>query len=252
MRRTHGALLVTGPTGSGKTTTLYAMIAELNVPERAILTIEDPVEYALPGVKQVQVNVKRGLTFAAGLRTMLRSDPDVLMVGEIRDRETAQIGVEAALTGRLVLSTLHTNDAATAVTRLTEMGIERYLVASSVECIVASRLARVLCEECKRPSPVTEEELRDSGLGAGREPFVGFEAVGCPRCGDTGYRGRIGLFEVLEMDDDVRALVIDRYPSRAVEDHAIERGMSTLRDSAVTKVRAGVVSLSEAARVTAE
>ncbi len=252
MHRPHGALLVTGPTGSGKTTTLYAMMAELNVPERAILTIEDPVEYKLSGVKQVQVNVKRGLSFGTGLRTMLRSDPDVLMVGEIRDRETAQIGIEAALTGRLVLSTLHTSNAATAITRLAEMGIERYLVASSVECIVGSRLARVLCEECKTPVHVGTDALRDIGLtGRDLEPFSGFHAVGCPRCGNTGYRGRIGLFEVMEVDDRVREMVIERYPSHEIEDYAISCGMTTLRDSAIAKVRDGVVSLAEAARVTA-
>jgi type IV pilus assembly protein PilB len=184
---------------------------------------------------------------------MLRSDPDVLMVGEIRDRETAQIGIEAALTGRLVLSTLHTNNAATAITRLTEMGIERYLVASSVECIVGSRLARVLCEECKQPVGVSGSDLAEVGLGHGDTgDFEAFAAAGCPRCGGTGYRGRVGLFEVMEMDDSVRAMVIDRYPAHAIEDHAIARGMTTLRDSAIAKVRSGVVSLAEAARVTAE
>jgi type IV pilus assembly protein PilB len=251
LRKTHGAILATGPTGSGKTTTLYAALSQLNTPERTIITIEDPVEYPLPGVKQVQVNPKRGLTFSAGLRTMLRSDPDVVMVGEIRDHETAKIGVEAALTGRLVLTTLHTNDAASAVTRLAEMGVERYLVASSVECVVASRLARKLCTECRRPVEVDAARMREAGfMGEQFEAFEGFEAVGCARCSDTGYRGRSGLFEVLPIDDQIRQLLIDRYPSHAIEAAAQEQGMVSLRDAALDRVKQGTISLSEATRVT--
>ncbi|MGB1582729.1 MAG: GspE/PulE family protein [Solirubrobacterales bacterium] len=251
LRKPHGAILATGPTGSGKTTTLYAAMAQLNTPERTIITIEDPVEYPLSGVKQVQVNAKRGLTFAAGLRTMLRSDPDVVMVGEIRDHETAKIGIEAALTGRLVLTTLHTNDSASAVTRLAEMGVERYLVASSVECVAASRLARRLCKECREPTTIDAAKMREAGYvdyeGAS---FEGFDPVGCPSCSNTGYRGRSGIYEVLTLDDQIREMLIERYPSSAIEETARENGMVTLKDSAVDRVKQGVISLSEAARVT--
>lgn len=251
LRKPHGAILATGPTGSGKTTTLYAALAELNTPERTIITIEDPVEYPLPGIRQVQVDNKRGLTFSAGLRTMLRSDPDVVMVGEIRDHETAKIGVEAALTGRLVLTTLHTNDAASAVTRLTEMGVERYLVASSIECVVASRLARKLCTECRRPVTIDSSTMREAGYADyAIEAFEGFEAVGCARCSHTGYRGRTGIFEVLSIDDRIREMLLDRFPAKAIEGAARERGMVTLAESALDRVHQGVVSLAEAARVT--
>jgi type IV pilus assembly protein PilB len=251
LRKPHGAILATGPTGSGKTTTLYAALAELNTPERTIITIEDPVEYPLHGVRQVQVDAKRGLTFSAGLRTMLRSDPDVVMVGEIRDHETAKIGVEAALTGRLVLTTLHTNNAASAVTRLTEMGVERYLVASSIECVVASRLARKLCTECRRPVTIDETSMREAGYAdAAIEAFDGFEAVGCARCSHTGYRGRTGIFEVLAINDRIRELLLERFPAKAIEDAARENGMVTLSESAFERVKQGVISLAEAARIT--
>lgn len=251
LRKPHGAILATGPTGSGKTTTLYAALAELNQPERTILTIEDPVEYPLIGVRQVQVNVKRGLTFSIGLRAMLRSDPDVVMVGEIRDHETARTAIEAALTGRLVLTTLHTNDAASAVTRLTEMGVERYLVASSVECVVASRLARKLCTECRRPVRIEASALMEAGYAVEQqEPIDGYEAVGCARCSNTGYRGRTGLFEVLSIDDRIREMLIERFPSKAIEAAAREQGMVSLSDAALERVKQGVVSLAEAARVT--
>lgn len=251
LRKPHGAILATGPTGSGKTTTLYAALAQLNTSERTILTIEDPVEYPLAGIRQVQVNARQGMTFSIGLRTMLRSDPDVVMVGEIRDHETAKIAVEAALTGRLVLTTLHTNDAASAVTRLTEMGVERYLVASSIECVVASRLARKLCSECRRPVKIDQAMLNDAGYDdVLAEPIDAFEAVGCARCTNTGYRGRTGLFEVLSIDEHIRGLLLERAPTRAIENAARERGMVTLADSALTRVRQGVISLSEAARIT--
>ncbi|MBJ7354971.1 MAG: Flp pilus assembly complex ATPase component TadA [Thermoleophilaceae bacterium] len=251
LRKPHGAILATGPTGSGKTTTLYAALAELNTSERTIITIEDPVEYPLPGIRQVQVNTKRGLTFSAGLRTMLRSDPDVVMVGEIRDHETAMIGVEAALTGRLVLTTLHTNNAASAVTRLTEMGVERYLVASSIECVIASRLARKLCTECRRPVTIDETRMREAGYAdATIEAFEGYEAVGCARCSNTGYRGRTGIFEVLSISDRIRELLLDRFPAKAIEKAAREDGMVTLSESALERVRQGVISLAEAARIT--
>ncbi|MFT4048403.1 MAG: GspE/PulE family protein [Solirubrobacterales bacterium] len=251
LRKPHGAILATGPTGSGKTTTLYAALSELNTTERTIITIEDPVEYPLAGLRQVQVDNKRGLTFSAGLRTMLRSDPDVVMVGEIRDHETAKIAVEAALTGRLVLTTLHTNDAASAVNRLTEMGVERYLVASSIECVVASRLARKLCVECRKPVTIEAQTLRDAGYAdVSDQSFDAFEAVGCARCSDTGYRGRTGIFEVLSVDERIREMVLERYPAKAIEKAARENGMVTLADSALERVRQGVISLAEAARVT--
>jgi type IV pilus assembly protein PilB len=251
LRKPHGAILATGPTGSGKTTTLYAALAALNAPERTIITIEDPVEYPLPGIRQVQVNTKRGLTFSTGLRTILRSDPDVVMVGEIRDHETAKIGVEAALTGRLVLTTLHTNNAASAVTRLTEMGVERYLVASSIECVVASRLARKLCTECRRPVTIDATAMREAGYAdVAIEEFEGFEAVGCARCSHTGYRGRTGIFEVLSVNDRIRELLLDRFPAKAIENAAREDGMVTLSESAFERVRQGVISLAEAARIT--
>lgn len=251
IRKPHGAILATGPTGSGKTTTLYAALSELNTAERTIITIEDPVEYPLTGIRQVQVDGKRGLTFSAGLRTMLRSDPDVVMVGEIRDHETAKIGIEAALTGRLVLTTLHTNNAASAVTRLTEMGVERYLVASSIECVVASRLARKLCAECRKPVTIDETSMREAGYAdVAIEAFPGFEAVGCARCSHTGYRGRTGIFEVLSIDDRIRELLLERFPAKAIEDAARENGMVTLAESAFERVRQGVISLAEAARVT--
>src|SRR5437588_1601330 len=195
--RAHGAVLVTGPTGSGKSTTLYAALAELNTAERGIITIEDPVEYQIPGITQVQINPKAGLSFATGLRSMMRADPDVLMVGEIRDRETAQIAVEGALTGHMVLSTPHTNDAPSAITRLIEMGIEPFLVASAIDCVVAQRLARMLCPHCKQRTIVPADVLREHGYPA-QFDIEAYEPAGCVRCGQMGYRGRLGLYEVME------------------------------------------------------
>ena len=188
---THGAVLVTGPTGSGKSTTLYAALQMLNTPEKNIITVEDPVEYEMAGLTQVQVSAKAGLTFAAGLRAMVRADPDIIMVGEIRDRETAQIAVESALTGHLVLSTLHTNDAPSAITRLIEMGVEPFLVASALDCVVAQRLARMLCPSCKRRTIIPAKVLRENGYRA-RVELEAYEPVGCRRCGGSGYRGRVG------------------------------------------------------------
>src|SRR5436309_7186234 len=193
-RRAHGAVLVTGPTGSGKSTSLYAALAEINAPEKSIITIEDPVEYEIEGITQLQVNPKAGLSFANGLRSMMRADPDILMVGEIRDRETAQISVEGALTGHMVLSTLHTNDAPSAITRLIEMGIEPFLIASAVDCVVAQRLARTLCQHCKKRALLPADVLRDHGFHS-QFDIEGYEPVGCVRCSGMGYRGRIGLFE---------------------------------------------------------
>jgi type IV pilus assembly protein PilB len=245
----YGAVLVTGPTGSGKSTTLYAALGDINTPEKNIITIEDPVEYQLQGVTQVQVNPRAGLSFAAGLRAMMRADPDVIMVGEIRDKETAQIAVEAALTGHLVLSTLHTNDAPTAVTRLVEMGIEPFLVASAIDCVVAQRLARRLCGQCKRPVTVPAEVMRANGFDV-EGPVDVHEAVGCPRCGGSGYKGRLGLYEVMTLDQEIRELAVARASADQIAASAMRKGMRRLRDDGLEKVRQGHTSLAEVARVT--
>ena len=245
---THGAVLVTGPTGSGKSTTLYAALQLLNTPEKNIITVEDPVEYEMNGLTQVQVSSKAGLTFATGLRAMVRADPDVIMVGEIRDRETAQIAVESALTGHLVLSTLHTNDAPSAITRLIEMGIEPFLVASALDCIVAQRLARMLCPHCKRRTIIPARVLQESGYKA-RVELEAYEPVGCRRCGGSGYKGRIGLYEVMRMSPELQAMTLERRPAEAMRDVAVEQGMTRLRDDGLQKVRQGRTSIAEIARV---
>jgi type IV pilus assembly protein PilB len=246
----HGAVLVTGPTGSGKTTTLYGALRVLHTPEKNIITIEDPVEYELSGVKQMQVNPKAGVTFGSGLRSMMRADPDVIMVGEIRDRETAQIAVEAALTGHLVLSTLHTNDAPTAIARLIDMGVEPFLVASAVDCVVAQRLARTLCPLCKRAVRIEGEVVRAHGFHVDEEWVEVFEPGGCTRCGGTGYRGRIGLYEVMPVDAEIRQLAVRRAAADEIAATAMAKGMRRLRDDGLEKVRAGLTSLAEVARVT--
>jgi type IV pilus assembly protein PilB len=247
-QETHGAVLVTGPTGSGKSTTLYAALMMLNTPEKNIITVEDPVEYEISGLTQVQVANKVGLTFAAGLRSMVRADPDVIMVGEIRDRETAQIAVESALTGHLVLSTLHTNDAPSAITRLIEMGTEPFLVASALGCVVAQRLARMLCSSCKRRTIISAATLQASGYKA-RVDLEAYEPVGCRRCGGSGYRGRIGLYEVMTMSPEIQTLALERAPAESVRDLAVSQGMSRLRDDGLEKVRQGRTSMAEIARV---
>jgi type IV pilus assembly protein PilB len=244
----HGAVLVTGPTGSGKSTSLYGALNQLNTIEKNIITIEDPVEYQLDGITQVQVNNKAGLTFAGGLRSMMRADPDIIMVGEIRDRETAQIAIEAALTGHLVLSTLHTNDAPGAVTRLIEMGIEPFLVGSAVDCVVAQRLARLLCEECKRRTTITADVMRANGFNVGLD-LEAYEPVGCARCGGSGYKGRIGLYEVMWVSDAIRALAVAREPAETIAHAAVHEGMMRLREDGLEKVRRGLTSISEIARV---
>src|SRR4051795_11434225 len=247
--QSFGAVLVTGPTGSGKSTSLYAALGELNTIEKNIITIEDPVEYQVSGITQVQTNPKAGLTFAAGLRSMMRADPDIIMVGEIRDRETAQIAVEAALTGHLVLSTLHTNDAPTAITRLIEMGIEPFLVASAIDCVVAQRLARTLCTHCKRETVLTVEVLRDHGFPVDQD-VQAYEPAGCTRCGNSGYKGRIGLYEVMRLTEEIRQLAITRASADQVADVATRQGMRRLRDDGFEKVRQGLTSIAEVARVT--
>jgi type IV pilus assembly protein PilB len=244
----YGAILVTGPTGSGKTTTLYGALTELNQGDRSIITIEDPVEYRVEGIKQLQVNAKAGMLFASGLRSMMRADPDVIMVGEIRDRETAQIAVEAALTGHLVLSTLHTRDAPTALVRLDDMGIEPFLVASAIDCVVAQRLARTLCTQCKEPTVLHADVLAASGYVV-TDDVQAFKAVGCGRCGGTGYKGRVGLYEVMQVNEEIRSLVMREGSGDAIAAAAVAAGMKTLKDDGLAKVRAGVTSLAEVARV---
>jgi type IV pilus assembly protein PilB len=246
IRRPNGAVLVTGPTGSGKSTTLYGALNALNDGERSILTIEDPVEKRIAGIKQMQIAPKAGVTFDVGLRSMLRADPDVIMVGEIRDAETAHIAIEAALTGHLVLSTLHTRDAPSALSRLIDMGIEPFLVSSAVDCIVAQRLVRMLCKHCKRPQKVSEAVLAEHGL-AGAEPY---EAVGCSRCSGSGYRGRLGLYEVMSVSEPIRALILERASVDEMVAVALGEGMRRLRDDGLLKVREGLTSIAEIERMT--
>jgi type IV pilus assembly protein PilB len=247
-RHAHGSVLVTGPTGSGKSTTLYAVLNSLNTTDKNIVTIEDPVEYQLEGVTQVAVNPRSGLTFATGLRAMMRADPDIIMVGEIRDRETAQISIEAALTGHLLLSTLHTNDAPSSITRLVEMGIESFLVASSVRTVIAQRLARVLCTGCKRPVTLEAELLARSGFGVS-DDVDAFESVGCPRCSGSGYRGRIGVYEIMPVSNAIRDLALHSAAADRIMETARAEGMRTLREDAFEKVKQGVTSIDEVLRV---
>jgi type IV pilus assembly protein PilB len=245
----YGAVLVTGPTGSGKTTSLYAAMNVLNSPERNLITIEDPVEYQLAGLSQIQVNAKAGLTFAKGLRAIVRADPDVIMVGEIRDKETAQIAIESALTGHLVLSTLHTNDAPGAISRLTEMGIEPFLTSSAVDCVISQRLARVLCNNCKERVMLSADALRKSGFGVPYD-IEAYEPRGCPRCKYTGYKGRVGLYEAMSMTDELRELAIQRASADVIRRTAVEQGMQLLAQDGFDKVRVGITSIEEVARVT--
>ena len=246
----YGAILVTGPTGSGKSTTLYAAINETNDPKSNLITVEDPVEYRLPGLSQVHVNEKAGLTFAAALRSILRQDPDKVMIGEIRDRETGTIAIEAALTGHLVLSTLHTNDAPSALTRLTEMGIEPFLTASAVTLVVAQRLARRLCSECKESYTPDESALErvQFHIENGRLPKL-YRAVGCKKCGGIGYKGRMGIHEVMTMSENLERLTVENSGADVIKRQAIEEGMLTLRDDGYAKVKLGHTSLEEILRV---
>jgi type IV pilus assembly protein PilB len=247
--QSYGAVLVTGPTGSGKSTTLYAALNALNTVEKNIITIEDPVEYQIPGINQIGVNLKSGLTFATGLRSILRADPDIVMVGEIRDADTAKISIEAALTGHLVLSTLHTNDAPSAITRLTEMGIAPFLTASAVDVVVAQRLARRLCNYCKQRTVLTVEQLKSANFYEAAFDIEAYEPVGCARCGHTGYKGRVGMYEVMTVSDEIRALTIDRASADVIRATAVQQGMRLLRDDGLEKVRLGVTSIAEVARV---
>ncbi len=238
IKQPHGIVLVTGPTGSGKTTTLYAALTRLDTAALNVMTVEDPIEYDLDGISQTPINARIDMSFARALRTILRQDPDVVMIGEIRDLETAQIAVQASLTGHLVFATLHTNDAVSAVTRLVDMGVEPFLLASSLIGVGAQRLVRRLCLECRKP--FTQENK------------IYYSAVGCPACNRSGYRGRTGIYELLAVDDDLRRLIHDRASEQALRAHAVERGMKSLREDAMRWAEAGVISLEEAVRVTRE
>jgi len=253
IRRPTGALLVTGPTGSGKSTTLYAALAEINRPEINVITVEDPVEYRLAGVNQMQINTRAGLTFAAALRSILRSDPDVVMVGEIRDGETAKISIEAALTGHLVLSTLHTNDAPSTLSRLNEMGVEPFLTGAAVSAVLAQRLARKLCPHCcELYAPTVEDLLRarvSPDVAASSDGMSFYRKIGCPRCNQTGYRGRIGIFQLLEMNEEIESLAVSKASRDELERAALRGGMRTLWDDGLAKVAAGLTSIEELTRV---
>jgi general secretion pathway protein E len=272
IRRPHGIMLVTGPTGSGKTTTLYSCLSKINTPDLNILTVEDPVEYQLEGITQVATNSKIDLTFASVLRSYLRHDPDVIMVGEIRDGETAQMAIQASLTGHLVFSTIHTNDASGAITRLVDMGIEPFLVASSLVGILAQRLVRRICQDCRVTYKPTPEELHKVGIHpdlffGGKLPAPALRTKvtppppgmlytardgGCAKCGKIGYRGRLGIYELLLMDNEIRQLALRNADANSVKQAAIARGMRTLRDDGAMKVLAGVTTLEEVMMVTAE
>lgn len=253
INRSHGVVLVTGPTGSGKTTTLYAALSELNTPDVKIITCEDPVEYQLDGINQIPVNPKIDLTFASGLRAILRQDPDIVLVGEIRDRETAEIAVQAALTGHLVLSTLHTNDSASSITRLIEMGVEPFLVSSSVLAILAQRLIRRVCRDCAKKYVPSETELQRVGLAP--DELKGkqlYRAVGCPNCLNTGYAGRVGIHELLIMDDGIRANIMQNVDSMTIKRTTMAKGMATLREDGLQKAIRGLTTIEEVMMITQE
>jgi type IV pilus assembly protein PilB len=246
----YGMVLVTGPTGSGKTTTLYSALNKINLPEYNIMTAEDPVEYNIDGINQVMVHEEIGLTFAAALKAFLRQDPNIVMVGEIRDLETASIAVKAALTGHLVLSTLHTNDAPSTINRMIDMGIEPFLVSSSVNVILAQRLVRKLCGKCKKKEKIHPEALRELGVASG-ETFELYKAEGCPTCSNTGYSGRIGLYEVMPISDALREMILNRASASEIKEQAVREGMITLRGDGILKLKAGVTSLEEVLRESA-
>ncbi len=249
IRISHGIILVTGPTGSGKTTTLYSALTEINTADKNILTIEDPVEYQVDGIGQMQVNSKIDLTFANGLRSMVRQDPDVILVGEIRDLETAEIAIQAALTGHLVFSTLHTNDAAGAITRIIDMGIEPFLVSSAIQAILAQRLVRTLCPKCRESFSPSQAALGEIGLEVSDAPFL-YKNVGCEHCLNTGYKGRKGIFEFLEMTDSIRSLALKSSESNQIREAAAKEGMRTLRQDSLRKICAGQTTMDEVLRVT--
>jgi general secretion pathway protein E len=247
----HGIILVTGPTGSGKTTTLYAALQQINSLEKNILTIEDPIEYNLRDVSQIQVSTKKGLTFASGLRSLLRQDPDIMMVGEVRDVDTARIAIQSALTGHLVFSTLHTNDAPGAITRMLDIGIEPYLVSSSLIGVIAQRLVRLICERCKESYVPTEGELKEIGLDMSRvKDGVLFKGKGCHHCMGTGYWNRTGIYEVLPVAEHIRELIVERAGANVIKHAAVDEGMKTLRMDGALKVLNGTTTVQEVLRVT--
>ncbi len=249
VRRSHGIFLLTGPTGSGKTTTLYTILQMLNSPDRNIVTIEDPVEYNIEGITQVPVNPKTGLTFASGLRSFLRQDPNIIMVGEIRDTETGRLAIQAALTGHLVLSTLHTNTAPGAVTRLGDMGIEPYQISATLLAVAAQRLVRVLCSKCKAPAELAPDVAVRLGLSDAGEPLRVYKPQGCPACSDTGYQGRVAVFELMDVDERIRGLIAQSPPEHEIRAAAVQGGMRPLQDDGLQKVLAGVTSVEELIRV---
>ncbi|MBT8339815.1 MAG: Flp pilus assembly complex ATPase component TadA, partial [Desulfatitalea sp.] len=246
----NGIILVTGPTGSGKSTTLYSVLSSINTPDINIITIEDPVEYQLKGISQIQVNAKIDLTFARGLRSIVRQDPDVILIGEIRDRETSEIAVQSALTGHLVFSTLHTNDAPSAITRLVDIGVEPFLITSSLLAVIAQRLVRVLCEHCKEPYK-PDMTLQTLGLRPDRlGRYTFYRPKGCDKCFQTGYRGRIGIYEIMLMDNQLKSLVQRTYDAHQIKQEAIKQGLVTLRRDGIEKVLKGITSIEEVIRVT--
>jgi general secretion pathway protein E len=245
-------ILVTGPTGSGKSTTLYSALSTINTSEINIITVEDPVEFQIKGINQVQARPGIGFGFSEGLKSILRQDPDVVMIGEIRDKETAEIAIQASLTGHLVLSTLHTNDAASAITRLVDMGIEPFLVGSSLVAVLAQRLVRVLCPRCREAYSVPEHELRELGLKPTNQPITVYRGIGCPACNQTGYHGRVGIFEMMLVDDNIRGMVSRAVDSKTIKKAAVSKGMGTLRQDGARKVLRGVTSVAEVMRATEE
>ena len=252
IHRPHGIILVTGPTGSGKTTTLYASLNKINTVEKNIITVEDPVEYKLPGIRQIQINNKVDLTFANGLRSILRQDPNIIMVGEMRDHETAEIAIQSALTGHLVFSTLHTNDAPGAVTRMIDMGIEPFLVSSSVIAVLAQRLVRIICPECKEKYTPAKEELKDLDILNERRTTIFCRGKGCPKCMGTGYKGRIGIYELMIPDDKIRNAVISKSSTDEIRKLALAAGMITLKEDGIRKIEEGITTVEEVLRVTEE
>jgi len=248
----HGIILVTGPTGSGKTTTLYAILSKINSPDINIITIEDPVEYQLKGIGQIQVNSKIDLTFSRGLRSIVRQDPDVILIGEMRDQETADIGVQSALTGHLVFSTLHTNDSASAITRLVDIGVEPFLISSSVIAVIAQRLVRVLCGDCKEPYHPDPETLQQLGdiHNTTDGPVTFYRAKGCPRCFGSGYKGRIGIYEIMVLNESLQTMILKSHDSHQIKKEAVRQGMTTLYDDGIQKVLEGTTTIEEVLRVT--
>ena len=249
IKKPYGKLLVTGPTGSGKTTTLYGALQNINTPDKKIITIEDPVEYQIRGINQIHVKPKIGLDFASGLRSIVRQDPDVIMVGEIRDTKTADVAIQAALTGHLVFSTVHTNDAAGAITRLLDMGVENYLISSALIGVLAQRLVRVICKNCKEPTKVASALIDELGT-CGHEGIKAFHGKGCKVCSQTGYRGRAGIYELLVVDDSIRQLILAKSTAQKIRDFARDQGMTTLREDGWKKVAAGITTVEEVLRVT--